>query len=216
MALNLLFHALSYLCLLHCSGSPWYNHTGWPGVKHQLTYLLTVLDTVWICPLCLYAEIYFWHAAAVTNRYSLRRSSVCCDQLSEHAGVFFSSGTQLSSFQFEAVFIAWRVCSLKDQAHVIVNNPYVSWDSSGTWWWRWWWWLLLCSAILRSRADSVHSHVILHEWLAFYGMFCEYPPKWCTYSTGMAGATWNCSHLGASSVYTIQPCTMSLHAKPHT
>ena len=22
------------------SGSPWYNHTGWLGVKHQLTYLL--------------------------------------------------------------------------------------------------------------------------------------------------------------------------------
>ena len=70
MALNLLFHALSYLCLLHCSGSPWYNHTGWLGVKHQLTYLLTVLDTVWICPLCLYAEIYLWHAAAVTNTLS--------------------------------------------------------------------------------------------------------------------------------------------------
>ena len=31
----------------------------------------------------------------------------------------------------------------------------------------------------------------------------------------MASATWNCSHLGASSVYSIQPCTMSLHAKPH-
>ena len=31
----------------------------------------------------------------------------------------------------------------------------------------------------------------------------------------MAGATWNCSRLSASSVYTIQPCTMSLHAKPH-
>ena len=27
----------------------------------------------------------------------------------------------------------------------------------------------------------------------------------------MAGATWNCSRFGASSVYTIQPCTMSLH-----
>ena len=50
----------------------------------------------------------------------------------------------------------------------------------------------------------------------------EYPPKWCTYtySTGMAGATWNCSRHGTSPVYTIivtiQPCTMSLHAKPHT
>ena len=71
----------------------------------------------------------------------------------------------------------------------------------------------LYSAILRSRADSLRSHVILHEWLAFYsGFFFKYP-KWCT---GMAGATWNCCHLGASSVYTIQPCTMPFHAKPHT
>ena len=53
----------------------------------------------------------------------------------------------------------------------------------------------------------------------FYSVFClfvEYPLKWCTYSTGVAGATWNCSRLGASSVYTIQPCSMSHHAKPHT
>ena len=47
--------------------------------------------------------------------------------------------------------------------------------------------------------------MILHEWLAFYSAFFEYPPKWCTYSAGMARATWNCSRLGASSVYTIQP-----------
>ena len=47
---------------------------------------------------------------------------------------------------------------------------------------------------------------MLHEWLAFCSAFFEYPPKWCTYSAGMAGATWNCSCLCASSVYTIQPC----------
>ena len=29
----------------------------------------------------------------------------------------------------------------------------------------------LYSAILHSRADSLHSHVILHEWLAFYSAF---------------------------------------------
>ena len=32
-------------------------------------------------------------------------------------------------------------------------------------------WSLLYSAILRSRADSLHSHVILHEWLVFYTGF---------------------------------------------
>ena len=47
-------------------------------------------------------------------------------------------------------------------------------------------WSLLYSAILRSRADSLRSHVILHEWLAFYSAFFEYPPKWCTHSAGMA------------------------------
>ena len=32
----------------------------------------------------------------------------------------------------------------------------------------WWWWLLLYSAILHSRADSLRSHVILHEWIAYF------------------------------------------------
>ena len=32
-------------------------------------------------------------------------------------------------------------------------------------------WSLLYSAILRSRADSLRSHVIRHEWLAFYSAF---------------------------------------------
>ena len=62
-------------------------------------------------------------------------------------------------------------------------------------------WSLLYSAILRSRADSLRSRVILHEWIAFYSAFFEYPPKWCTYSAGMAGATRNCCHLGAFCVH---------------
>ena len=33
------------------------------------------------------------------------------------------------------------------------------------------WWLLLYSAILRSQADSLRSHVILHEWITFYSAF---------------------------------------------
>ena len=32
-------------------------------------------------------------------------------------------------------------------------------------------WSLLYSTILRSRADSLRSHVILHEWIAFYSSF---------------------------------------------
>ena len=33
------------------------------------------------------------------------------------------------------------------------------------------WWSLLYSAILRSRADSLRSYVILHEWMDFYSAF---------------------------------------------
>ena len=39
-----------------------------------------------------------------------------------------------------------------------------------SWWW-WWWWPLLYGAVLHSRADSLRSHVILHEWIAFYSAF---------------------------------------------
>ena len=81
-------------------------------------------------------------------------------------------------------------------------------------------WLIddhLYSAILRSLEQTHCARL----WFYMSDKLCiarffEYPPKWCTYSAGRAGATWNCSRLGASSVYTIQPCTMSLHAKPHT
>ena len=78
-------------------------------------------------------------------------------------------------------------------------------------------WLLLCSAIFRSQADSLHLHVILHEWLAFYSALKKKNPPmclWCTYSTDMAGATLTASVL-ALCVYTIQPCPMSLQTKPY-
>ena len=78
-----------------------------------------------------------------------------------------------------------------------------------------WWSLIKCYSPL-SWADSLCSHVVLHEWLAFYGEFFDIHQSGVSYSVGMAGATGNCSCLGAFSVYTMQPCTMSLHAKPHT
>ena len=43
IALNLLLP--SYRMLLY--QSPWYNCTGWLGVKHQFTYLLTAASNVW-------------------------------------------------------------------------------------------------------------------------------------------------------------------------
>ena len=81
-------------------------------------------------------------------------------------------------------------------------------------------WLIddrLYSAILHSLEQTHCACMWFYmSALAFYSAFFEYPLKWCSYSTGMVGAIWSCCHLGASSVYTIQPCTMSLHAKPHT
>ena len=61
-----------------------------------------------------------------------------------------------------------------------------------------------------SRADSLHSHVILHEWLAFYSAFLN------IHRSGVLTAlAWLGSHEtaanSASSVYTIQPCTTSFH-----
>ena len=81
-------------------------------------------------------------------------------------------------------------------------------------WSIYYYWSLLYSAILRSQADSLRSHVILHEWLAFYSAFLN------IHRSGVLTAlAWLVPHKTAAisvhSLYTIQPCTMSLHAKPH-
>ena len=68
---------------------------------------------------------------------------------------------------------------------------------------------------LRSRADSLRSHVILPEWIAFYRAFFN------IHRSGVLTAlAWlvarETAAFSARSVYTIQPWTMSLHTKPHT
>ena len=94
-------------------------------------------------------------------------------------------------------------------------------SSQGVFGWNWHCcccccWSLLYSAILRSRADSLRSHVSLHiMWIAFYSAFLT------IHQSGVFTAlAWLVPHETAAvsvrSVYTIQPCTMSLHAKPHT
>ena len=92
-----------------------------------------------------------------------------------------------------------------------INWAFVSSDDTLT---HYYYWSLLYSAILRFRADSLRSHVILHEWIAFYSAFLNI--HWSGVLTVLA---WLVPHetasISACSVYTIQPCTMSLHAKPH-
>ena len=73
-------------------------------------------------------------------------------------------------------------------------------------------WSLSYSTILCSWANSLRSHVIPHEWTAFYSTLLN------IYQSGaFTVLAWLVPHetaaILACSVYTIQPCTMSLHAK---
>ena len=75
--------------------------------------------------------------------------------------------------------------------------------------WWWWWWLLLYSAVLRSRADSLHWQVILHEWLAFYGAFLN------IHRSGVLTAlAWLVPHETAAVSVQV-PCTSYNHAPCH-
>ena len=81
-----------------------------------------------------------------------------------------------------------------------------------TWFKYYYYWSLLYSAILSSRADSLRSHVILHEWITFYSAFLN------IHRSGVLTELLpqESAAISAHSVYTVQPCTVSLHAKPHT
>ena len=75
----------------------------------------------------------------------------------------------------------WRSgCATTRTLSVIACSTSSVW-SSATRVWRTTWslppwfvfhcWSFLCSATVHYWADSLHSHVILHEWLAFYSVF---------------------------------------------
>ena len=68
-------------------------------------------------------------------------------------------------------YVSTAVISVSDFGTWIIMFAYVSTavisvTNFSTWIWLWWW-LLSYNTILRSRADSLHLHVILHEWIAF-------------------------------------------------
>ena len=75
-------------------------------------------------------------------------------------------------------------------------------------------WSLSYSAVLRSRADSLRSHVILHEWIAFYSAFMN------IHRSGVLTAlAWLVPHetaaVSARSVYTmhyVTSCKRKVHA----
>ena len=65
-------------------------------------------------------------------------------------------------------------------------------------------------ALFSILKHSLRWHVILHEWLAFYSTFFFFNSHQSDvlYSSGIAGSTWNCCHLGASlcTPYNHAPC----------
>ena len=77
-------------------------------------------------------------------------------------------------------------------------------------------WPLLYSAVFRSRPDLLRScRVGDSKWmtLAYYSEFLNILRSsvlTALFGCYTSGATWNCCHLGARSVYTLQPCS-NLH-----
>ena len=77
------------------------------------------------------------------------------------------------------------------------------------------------SVVIRSRAETLRSHVVLHERRTFYSAFFFVFVFLNIHRGGAPTAlAWLVPHETAAvstrSVYTIQPCTISFHAKPHT
>ena len=111
----------------------------------------------------------------------------------------------ISSMGLGLTFTGCCTLSLEEMGNFISVKPMSFWLIDDC----------LYSAILSSWADSLRSHVILHEWLAFYSAFLN------IHRSGVLTAlTWLVPHktaaVPARSVYTIQPWSMSLHAKPRT
>ena len=73
-------------------------------------------------------------------------------------------------------------------------------------------WAQSAATLLFSASEQTHFTLVVcnSEWVTV-ALHCvsEYPPKWfpALFGCYMAGITWNCCHLSATSVYTIQPCT---------
>ena len=60
--------------------------------------------------------------------------------------------------------------------------------------------------VLFSALEQTHC---ARMWFVFF----KYPPKWCTYSAGMAGATRNCCYLGAFCVHHTTMHHMQSHIR---
>ena len=68
-----------------------------------------------------------------------------------------------------------------------------------------------CIVLLSALGSTWVTNFFIARFLNFYRSDILTALAWL-----LPHDSWNCSHLGESSVDTMQPCTMSLHAKPHS
>ena len=107
----------------------------------------------------------------------------------------------------------WRLNPWTEDLYQQCPPPITSYSAIGFDWWLMIAYIALFSALLsRLTALACDSTWVTSILLRVFLISTEV----VYLRAGMAGATWNCCCLGAGSVYTIQPCSMSLHAKLHT
>ena len=161
---------------------------------------------------------------------------VCFDQVVTVIWFWFLSGSPLVNQVAGACWTwwtwtrrrGWRCrwrsgCATTRTPSAIACSTSSVW-SSATHAWRTTWslppwcvfccWLLLSSATVCCWADSLHSHVILHEWLAFYSLFLNSRWSGVLTCTDMAGARWNCCCLGTfcvrhTTMYHVTSCKIT-------
>ena len=73
-----------------CVHSPWYNRTGWLGVKHQLTYLLTYF----MCGYSVYRLDYIWFLSQGSNQDRTTESVLLADQITSANNYFIAKVRQ--------------------------------------------------------------------------------------------------------------------------
>ena len=165
---------------------------------------------------------YWNHCVWNLSRWSLLKHSLLCNQ-TWYCGASLSwtgVSCRKTGLQSSRSRLLWGlIIQTKLGLFLLPSGLLILLQPSSVWLYIvvncYWSLFFLYSAILRFRADSLHPHVILHEWIAFYSAFLN------IHRSGVLTAlAWLVPHetaaILARSVYSIQPCTMSLHAKPHT
>ena len=103
---------------------------------------------------------YTLHEATPTQKLARKCTATSCHLLRERLQSAFTLANQL----------CWITqYQLRYSTHFHSSSFLFSIFGSDLYIYYYYYWSLLYSAILHSRADSLHLHVILHEWIAFLG-----------------------------------------------